>query len=364
MWDCNVIDIGLRVIKRCGMYSKEYKNWIAREHESPPIVETIDSFKEYWSGASALVNQTAAPASQHGYSMAAVNNDASIVLYTETITNFGAAYESTQDTMKSQAASLAAMQGQLGNIQQFCMAVGQQPPSTIYQSPSNNYAPMQQQRMNYNCRGRGGGRGGGGHGGGNQQPTWYGFGGAGAQQQRAPTPFKQYKNWNYCFLHGSDIDNAHMSKTCGKPGRTHNRYATRANMMGGTVAGMHKSILPSAAGRTAPPTTPCPQQQQATYPPSHHPPSHMSTQGPAPPPAYYTGMPPTGGTYRQRTTMAFPTQAPGQVINILGQYPPGTSTIPMMPQHIQQTRQMMTPYTAPNQQPYQLQYQANQQQQG
>ncbi len=26
MDDCNVIDIGLRVIKRCGMYSKEYKN--------------------------------------------------------------------------------------------------------------------------------------------------------------------------------------------------------------------------------------------------------------------------------------------------------------------------------------------------
>ncbi len=135
-------------------------------------------------------------------------------------------------------------------------------------------------------------------------------------------------------------------------------------MMGGSVTGMHKSILPSEAGRTAPSTTRRPQQQQATYPPFHRLPSQISTQGPAPPPAYYTGMPPTGGAYRQRTTMAFSTQAPGQVINILGQYPPGTSTIPMMPQHIQQTRQMMTPYTAPNQQPYQLQYQANQQQRG
>jgi hypothetical protein len=28
--DCDVIDIGLRIIKCCGMYSKEYKNWIAR----------------------------------------------------------------------------------------------------------------------------------------------------------------------------------------------------------------------------------------------------------------------------------------------------------------------------------------------
>jgi hypothetical protein len=46
MQDCGVIDIGLRVIKRCEMYSEEYKNWIARENESPPIIETINSFKE------------------------------------------------------------------------------------------------------------------------------------------------------------------------------------------------------------------------------------------------------------------------------------------------------------------------------
>ena len=141
MRDCDVIDIGLRVIKRCGMYSEEYKNWITREHESPPIEKTINSFKEYWSGAITLVNQTAAPASQHGYGMAAVDKDASIALYTKTMSNFGAAYAATQDTIKSQAASLATMQGQLANIQQFCMVVSQQPPSMIYQPPSNNYTP-------------------------------------------------------------------------------------------------------------------------------------------------------------------------------------------------------------------------------
>ena len=47
MDDCDVIDIGLHVIKRCEMYSEEYKNWIARENETPPIIEMIDSFKEY-----------------------------------------------------------------------------------------------------------------------------------------------------------------------------------------------------------------------------------------------------------------------------------------------------------------------------
>jgi hypothetical protein len=177
------------------------------------------------------------------------------------MSNFGAAYAATQETIKSQAASLTTMQGQLSNIQQFCMAVSQQPPSMIYQPSSNNYAPTQHQLTTYNRGGRGGGQGRGGHGGGNQQPTWYGFGGAGAQTQRAPTPFKRYENWNYCFWHGGDVDNVHTSETCGRPGPTHSRYGTRANMMGGSAAGMHKSILPSAASRTAATTTRRPHQQ-------------------------------------------------------------------------------------------------------
>ena len=74
----------------------------------------------------------AALASQHSYGMAAVNDDASIMLYTKTMSNFGATYAASRESMKSQASSLAAMQGQLANIQQFCMAVGQQPPSNIY----------------------------------------------------------------------------------------------------------------------------------------------------------------------------------------------------------------------------------------
>jgi hypothetical protein len=117
------------------MYSKEYKNWIARKNETPPIVETIDSFNEYWADAIALVNQTAVPASQHGYGMAAMENDAAIASYSKSLANFGAAYAATQESMKTQATTMAAMQGQLTNIQQFCMAVGQQPPPNIYAPP-------------------------------------------------------------------------------------------------------------------------------------------------------------------------------------------------------------------------------------
>ncbi len=107
----DVIDIGLCVISRCRMYSEEYKNWIARENESPPITEMINSFKEYWANVIPLANQTAAPASQHGYGMAAIDDDALIASNREPLANFGATYATTQESMKSQATTMAAMQG-------------------------------------------------------------------------------------------------------------------------------------------------------------------------------------------------------------------------------------------------------------
>jgi hypothetical protein len=69
----NIVDIGLRLIKRCGMYSEEYKARIACEAIRPRIVETFDSFKSFWADKISLVNQTAIPASLHGYGTAAVN---------------------------------------------------------------------------------------------------------------------------------------------------------------------------------------------------------------------------------------------------------------------------------------------------
>jgi hypothetical protein len=207
----------------------------------------INSFKEYRSGAIVLVNQTAAPASQHGHGMAAVNDDVLIALYNKTQTNFGAAYVATQETFKSQATSLAAMQGQLANIQQFCMAVGQQPLSNIY--PSTQH---QRTSNNREIRRNGKGQGGSGSSGGNEQPTWY-----------APTPFKHWENWNYCHMHGGDIENCHTSAACGKPGPAHNLHGTHANTMGASAAGMHKTILTSVSGHTLPNRHP--QQQQLSH---------------------------------------------------------------------------------------------------
>jgi hypothetical protein len=221
----------------------------------------------------------------------------------------------TQETIKSQARNLATMQDQLANIQQLCMAVGQQPPSNIY-------APLQHQCMSNNrgSRHNGRGRSGVGPSGVNQQPTCCG-------PSRAPTPYKHWENWNYCHTHGGDIEDCHTSAKCGKPGLMHNPHVTHANTMGGSAAGMHKTILPLVSGCTAP--NHCPQQQQLSHQCPHI--AHYQAQGmiwqQAPPPAQLSGMPPAGGPYCQQIYMAIPMYQPGQAMM---KYPPGAGTTPMM----------------------------------
>jgi hypothetical protein len=119
---CNIVDIGLRIIKRCGMYAEEYKAWIACKAIHPRIVKTFDSFKTFWVAKITLVNQTAVPASQYGYGMAATNNDDSVVSYGEPILNFGTTYAATQESVKSQGTMIASMQNQLNAMSQYCMA--------------------------------------------------------------------------------------------------------------------------------------------------------------------------------------------------------------------------------------------------
>jgi hypothetical protein len=194
MDDRDVIDIGLHVIKRCGMYTKEYKNWISRKNAVPPLIEMINSFKEYWANAIALINQTDVLALQHGYGMTPMDYNPLVTSYGDSLANFGAAFAATQETMKSQANSLVTMQNQLVNIQ-LCMNVNQQP-------PSSSEAPAQQQRMFTNHNKCNGGGQSNCHGFPQQQTMNYGGTGGGQQQViYPPTPYKCWKNWNYCHSH-------------------------------------------------------------------------------------------------------------------------------------------------------------------
>jgi hypothetical protein len=178
--------------------------------------------------------------------MTAIDNEALVAVYNDLLANFGAAFAAMQETMKSQADSLVAMQTQLSNIQ-LCMNVDQQP-------PSSGYAPAQQQCTFTTQNKRYGGGQGNNHGFPQQPNMTYGGTGDGQQQSiRPPNPYKWWKNWNYCHSYGGDVDNNHTSVKCGKPGPMHNPNAAHANIMGG----MHKIILPLTSGCTPP--NHCPQ---------------------------------------------------------------------------------------------------------
>jgi hypothetical protein len=256
--------------------------------------------------------------------MTAMDDDALVATYDDSLANFGAAFAATQETVKNQADSLVAMQTQLLNIQ-LCMNVGQQP-------SSSGYAPAQQQCTftNHNsCNGGGQGNGRGFP----QQPTMnYGGTGGGQQQNNRPppNPHKQWENWNYFSSHGGDVDNNHASATCGKPGPMHNPNATCANIMGGPVAGLHKIILPSTSGHTPPNHRPQQQQRPQQCPPNaHYPPGGKAWQQPTPPAQY--GRMPQASTYRQQMPITMPVYHPGQgMMMSVGQYPLGASNMTMM----------------------------------
>jgi hypothetical protein len=177
--------------------------------------------------------------------MTTIGNDISVALYGDLLANLGAKFAAMQETMKSQANSLVAMQNQLSNIRLY-MNVGQQ-------LPSSGYIPAQQQCMftNHDKCNRGG------QGNGRcfpQQPT-INYGGTGGGQQQnihSPNPYKRRDNWNYCHSHDGDVDNNHISVMCGKSDPMHNPNTGHTNIMGRSVTGMHKTILSSLSGRTPP----------------------------------------------------------------------------------------------------------------
>jgi len=120
----------------------------------------------------------------------------------------------------------------------------------------------------------GGGGGGGEYNGGGNNPPQYGGtsfpqgggaynGGSGNYNNppgapQPPSPVKRFENWNYCHTHGGDVDDNHTSASCARPGEHHQRAATRSNTMNGNVRGMHKTVLPSTAGRRPLPSRPPP----------------------------------------------------------------------------------------------------------
>jgi hypothetical protein len=91
------------------MYAKEYKAWITCKSKRPRIFEMFDSFKTFWAAKIMRASQTAVPASMHGYGMAMVYDDDSVMLYGKLITNFGATYATTHVAVKAHSSAIVLM---------------------------------------------------------------------------------------------------------------------------------------------------------------------------------------------------------------------------------------------------------------
>jgi hypothetical protein len=123
--DKNKVDIGIRVLNLMGFFPKEYKMWVLHGNDTSKMNNFVP-FKTFWENAVQIAAFTAVLASQHGYGMAATDNNALVHLLMDAVSNFGTAYAVTQESLQSNATNIAAIQGQL---QMLCQAVGAgQPP--------------------------------------------------------------------------------------------------------------------------------------------------------------------------------------------------------------------------------------------
>ena len=284
--DMEVVDIALRVIRKCGLYPEEYKIWASRDGTSADELTTWIAFIEFWDTAIQLVRDVSTPAGLHQYGMniqQVTDDEASNRTYEESVASFGTAHAATQSTINNltetnnlQANNMTAMQQQMNNMQQYmcqlAMNTQQQPPTQSY----NNNRRSTNRNGGGGNRGRGAGNGGGNGGGGyynnnnggrnnnggNNYNNNNNNGGSGGgfygnnnnNASREANPIKRFENQNYCWSHGFDIEDDHCSSNCTKTRQGHMWNATRANPMNGCMKGKHKNVLPSTAGR--PPARP------------------------------------------------------------------------------------------------------------
>ena len=158
-----------------------------------------------------------------------------------------------------------------------------------------------------------------------------------ATQVTPPNPVKRFENMNYCHTHGGDVDDGHTSATCTRPGHYHNYYATRDNTMGGSISGLHKTIMPSAVG--CPPVPPgggrsnTPYNRAPTYPTQQH-------MRPPPPTNPYNNMQPAAAYNNMTPPM------PAPAYNMPPPMPtPRVTMPPTMPQQYHHAMAMIPPTT-------------------
>ena len=105
--DKDTVDIGVRFLNRTGLFAEEYKTWILQGIDANNPSD-FAAFKSFWENAVQIAAFTSIPASQHGYGMAATDDDAPASL-TDAVSNFGTAYAATQESLRSNTANIMAI---------------------------------------------------------------------------------------------------------------------------------------------------------------------------------------------------------------------------------------------------------------
>jgi hypothetical protein len=82
--DDDIVDIGIRVLHRTCLFAKEYKVWITRGDDVTNLM-SFAAFRTFWEMAVNIAAFTATPASQHGYGMAAAEDDVSTTSLTDDV---------------------------------------------------------------------------------------------------------------------------------------------------------------------------------------------------------------------------------------------------------------------------------------
>jgi hypothetical protein len=75
--DKDTVDIGVGILNRTLLFPEEYKTWILHGSNASKTIDRV-SFKTFWENTVQNAVFTAVAASQHGYGMAATDNDASV----------------------------------------------------------------------------------------------------------------------------------------------------------------------------------------------------------------------------------------------------------------------------------------------
>jgi hypothetical protein len=90
------------------LFAEEYKAWIMHGDNAANDMD-FAAFRSFWENAVNIVSFTATPALQHGYGMNAIEDDPSAAYLADAVSNFSAAYATTQESLHNNNASINAM---------------------------------------------------------------------------------------------------------------------------------------------------------------------------------------------------------------------------------------------------------------